>query len=400
MHALQSVVDEALRLPVSAIPYFVHRRLGELRPGCAVVSTRCDVGSFEEFAAGAQCELEVAPLVDAEHLAWGHGPGERTLRIGALTATWEGERFELLALTWARGSEDPSRCWVIGASRDACEAFIRAAVRYSPPLNDEVLVFEEGRWIRSAELYQAIQSSTFHTLVLPESHKRALEEDFTRFFASRELYAEYDVPWKRGALFVGPPGNGKTHAVKAIANTVRVPCLYVKSFKSICGTHDRGVRDVFDYARSRAPCILVLEDLDALINDENRSFFLNELDGFAANHGVFAVATTNHPERIDTAILDRPSRFDRKFHFDLPAAAERRAFVTSWNGGRRTEMKLSPSGLEAVVERTAGFSFAYLKELCLAATLRWFANRVAGEMDGLMLGEVATLRGQMSARGV
>jgi len=63
-------------------------------------------------------------------------------------------------------------------------------------------------------------------------------------------------------------------------------------------------------------------------------------------------------------------------------------------------MKLSPSGLEAVVERTAGFSFAYLKELCLAATLRWFANRVAGETDALILGEVATLRGQMSARGV
>ena len=68
---------------------------------------------------------------------------------------------------------------------------------------------------------------------------------------------------------------------------------------------------VFERARGLRPCVLVLEDLDSLVNDENRSFFLNQIDGFEQNHGLMILATTNHPDRIDSAIIDRPSRFDR-----------------------------------------------------------------------------------------
>ena len=70
--------------------------------------------------------------------------------------------------------------------------------------------------------------------------------------------------------------------------------------------------DVFDKAREMAPCLLVLEDLDSLINDRNRSFFLNQLDGIEGNDGLLVLTTTNHPERLDPALSDRPSRFDRK----------------------------------------------------------------------------------------
>ena len=155
--------------------------------------------------------------------------------------------------------------------------------------------------------------------------KEEIREDLTRFFAMRETYELHAVPWKRGVLFVGPPGNGKTHAVKALINAIGKPCLYVKSFQAEHMTEHDCIRQAFKRARKSAPCILVLEDLDSLINANNRSFFLNELDGFAANTGVVALATTNHPERLDASILDRPSRFDRKYHFDLPGPAERLA---------------------------------------------------------------------------
>jgi SpoVK/Ycf46/Vps4 family AAA+-type ATPase len=69
-----------------------------------------------------------------------------------------------------------------------------------------------------------------------------------------------------------------------------------------------------------------MEDIDSMVTDKIRSLFLNELDGFATNVGVVVLATTNHPERLDPAILDRPSRFDRKYYFELPAEAERRAY--------------------------------------------------------------------------
>lgn len=70
--------------------------------------------------------------------------------------------------------------------------------------------------------------------------------------------------------------------------------------------------EVFWKARAEAPCVLILEDLDSLINDKNRSFFLNQLDGLENNDGLLVIGTTNHFERLDPAITKRPSRFDRK----------------------------------------------------------------------------------------
>ena len=69
---------------------------------------------------------------------------------------------------------------------------------------------------------------------------------------------------------------------------------------------------VFEKARQMAPCVLILEDLDSLINDSNRSFFLNQLDGLQSNDGLLLIGTTNHFDRLDPALNSRPSRFDRK----------------------------------------------------------------------------------------
>jgi ATP-dependent 26S proteasome regulatory subunit len=140
----------------------------------------------------------------------------------------------------------------------------------------------------------------------------------------------------------------------------------------------------------------VLEDLDSLINANNRSFFLNELDGFAANTGVVALATTNHPERLDASILDRPSRFDRKYHFDLPGPAERLAYVRLWAASLREALRPSEAGLDAVVRQTEGFSFAYLKELFLSAMMRWIAAPGDAAMDAILLEQCESLRHQMA----
>jgi transitional endoplasmic reticulum ATPase len=72
------------------------------------------------------------------------------------------------------------------------------------------------------------------------------------------------------------------------------------------------MEDVFDKARQLAPCVLVLEDLDSLINDNNRSFFLNQLDGLQSNDGLLIIGTTNHLNQLDPGLSSRPSRFDRK----------------------------------------------------------------------------------------
>src|SRR5688572_10103917 len=92
----------------------------------------------------------------------------------------------------------------------------------------------------------------------------------------------------------------------------------------------RNISEVFKRARMTTPSIVVLEDLDSMSDNKNRSFFLNELDVFQANTGVVVLATTNHPQKLDTSIIDRPSRFDRKYYFQLPAESERLAYIAKW----------------------------------------------------------------------
>jgi len=109
------------------------------------------------------------------------------------------------------------------------------------------------------------------------------------------------------------------------------------------------------------------------------------------------LATTNHPERLDPAILDRPSRFDRKYPFDLPELEERKAFITMWNDSLKPKLRLSEEGTAKMSELTEGFSFAYLKELFLSSKMRWIAKAQQGTMEEVMMEQVNKLREQMGS---
>jgi len=184
--------------------------------------------------------------------------------------------------------------------------------------------------------------------------------------------------------------------VKALVNQLEKPCLYVKGFKSEYETDQENIRQVFQRARLTIPCLLILEDLDSMIDDKSRAFFLNELDGFETNTGVVVLATTNHPDRLDPAILDRPSRFDRKYFFDLPGDAERTAYIAAWNKKLQPELRISETVAMAVVNQTGGFSFAYLKELFLSSMMDWIKSN-GDAMDAVILRQVNQLSEQMKA---
>jgi SpoVK/Ycf46/Vps4 family AAA+-type ATPase len=207
------------------------------------------------------------------------------------------------------------------------------------------------------------------------------------------------LPAERGILFVGPPGNGKTHCLRASIRLLDVPCLYVQSIAAKYETEDSTIRQVFGHARELTPCCLVFEDLDAMITPKNRSFFLNQLDGFEQNDGILTIATTNHPERLDPAIVDRPSRFDRKYHFGLPAGAERHAYVTMWqrrlDASMRQGEKEESEVTDRLVEETDGFSFAYVKELFVSSMVRWMAGPRDRSIAPILFEQLATLRQQM-----
>ena len=176
-------------------------------------------------------------------------------------------------------------------------------------------------------------------------------------------------------IFHGPPGNGKTVSIKATMNMLwkreeSIPALYVKTLANFYGP-EFAIEEIFRLARTVAPCYLVFEDLDSVVTDEVRSFFLNAVDGIQKNDGIFMVGSTNHLERLDPGISKRPSRFDRKFRFDNPDTEERTAYMKFWQkklaGQDDVDMpdKLCP----AIAKITKGFSFAYLQEAMIAALL-------------------------------
>lgn len=392
------LIAEALECPTNAIAYQVGRQLAGLMPGRAVLETNECMFDLDAYAAEGHCLVEPLPYAHDEFVVSWDGD-EHTLetapRNAWLGVTWGGETLQVLQLTWAEGWSHATYSWLIADRRELAEAFFEAVCDWNSEVRDEVLVFEEGYWGKSPELFRAIKSATFENLVLPGTLKHELQSDLARFFGARELYAEYGVPWKRGLLLAGPPGNGKTHAVKALINALGRPCLYVKSFKAEHSTDQRSIHDVFERARQSAPCLLVLEDLDSLITDDNRSFFLNELDGFAENVGIVTLATTNHPDRLDPAIVERPSRFDRTYRFGLPAEAERLDYIDLWNGTLRPALRLSDGAIAELARATQGFSFAYLKELFLGATMAWVNQATPAAMDAVIFAQADLLRAQM-----
>ncbi|KAL9119777.1 MAG: hypothetical protein Q9187_003672 [Circinaria calcarea] len=155
-----------------------------------------------------------------------------------------------------------------------------------------------------------------------------------------------------------------------------ISSLYVKSFKN-CSGEQVAIKDIFTKARAMAPCLLVLEDLDSLVTDKLRSYFLNEVDGLQSNDGILILGSTNHLEKLDPAIVKRPSRFDRKYPFQPPVLAERLQYCNYWMKKLEDvhEIRYSTSDHAPIAEMTDGFTFAYLKEAFVATLFYLFANQ-------------------------
>jgi hypothetical protein len=398
---LRDFISNALCYTSDSMSYEVTRKLTDMFPERAVIDTETDLFDLLAYERGGQCYTVNSITMFNKYIVDWIAKGkalEYAPENAWLNVLWREQMIDVLILTWLEEGYKESHYWIIADSKETAERFLQAVCEWTSEVHGEILVFDGGYWSKNDELFHSIKAANFENMILPAALKQEIQDDFARFFAAREIYKKYEIPWKRGVLFIGPPGNGKTHAVKALINRLNKPCLYVKSFKSCYGNEHDIIRKVFVRARKTTPCLVVLEDLDALIDKHNRSFFLNEMDGFAANTGVVVLATTNYPEKLDSAILDRPSRFDRKYYFRLPAAAERLAYIEMWNGTLETDLRLSENAIPQVVEQTEGFSFAYMKELFLSAMMEWIVTPKAGKMDKVMLARAEVLRSQMKAK--
>ncbi len=207
-------------------------------------------------------------------------------------------------------------------------------------------------------------------------------EEIVEFLKNPQRYTELGAKIPKGALLVGPPGTGKTLLAKAVAGEADVPFLSVSGsdfVEMFVGVGAARVRDLFKQAKEKAPCIVFIDEIDAVgrargrnpnmgSNDERENTLnqmLTAMDGFQSNNGVICLAATNRADMLDKALL-RPGRFDRQIYVDLPELSDR---VEIFNVHLRNIKCNSKLDVEQLARQTQGFSGADIANVCNEAAL-------------------------------
>jgi hypothetical protein len=377
--------------------YVLLREVRRNRPGCATLEfTISDIFRTPRFL---QEETGgCRSLLAGDHRAfadWNGGTSRPAMAWWEVE--WEGEPLELVL--FPLGGRFGNVVAVADRAAHA-EGFVRALSEYVRRPSGRCRVYSGG-WKPAPELDVELGRVTWEDVVLEPEVMAGIREAVEGFAGNRAAFEALRFPWRRGILLVGPPGTGKTMVCKAAGAALpELPFLYVRDMRDSMMRPD-ALGEVFRSARRLAPCILVFEDLDGLFGPERRSLFLNELDGFQNNEGVLVLASSNHPERVDTALLHRPSRFDRVFRLGLPELAERREYCERQLD--RLSDRLSPDlDREELVrqfaEQTAGFTPAFLKEALLSAVLDRVQRgevRLDRSFTGAVLEQVELLKRQI-----
>lgn len=234
---------------------------------------------------------------------------------------------------------------------------------------------------KEAKIYadQEIKT-TFADVAGQDEAKEALTE-IVDFLHKPEKYTRLGAVLPKGALLVGPPGTGKTLIARAVAGEAKVPFFAMSGSEFVqmfVGMGAAKVRDLFKQANEKAPCIIFIDEIDAIGgkrrdnayggNDEREQTLnqlLTEMDGFDATKGVVILAATNRPESLDPALL-RPGRFDRRIQMELPDLHARKAILKV----HLKKIKHEDVNLDIVSRATAGASGAELANIVNEAALR------------------------------
>ena len=243
--------------------------------------------------------------------------------------------------------------------------------------NSQAMSFGRSR----ARLFPGDKPSvTFDDVAGVDEAKQELAE-VVEFLKSREKFQDLGARIPKGVLLVGPPGTGKTLLARAVAGEAAVPFFSISGSEFVemfVGVGASRVRDLFDQAKRNTPCIIFIDEIDAVgrqrgaglggSHDEREQTLnqiLTEMDGFDTNTSVIILAATNRPDILDPALL-RPGRFDRRVMLDRPDIVGRMAILKVHVKGKPLQDSLD---LEVLAKQTAGFSGADLANLVNEAAI-------------------------------
>jgi cell division protease FtsH len=243
--------------------------------------------------------------------------------------------------------------------------------------NSQAMSFGRSR----ARLFPANRTTvTFNDVAGVEEAKQDMQE-VVDFLKSREKFQSLGARIPKGVLLVGPPGTGKTLLARAVAGEADVPFFSISGSEFVemfVGVGASRVRDLFDQAKRNTPCILFIDEIDAVgrqrgaglggSHDEREQTLnqiLVEMDGFDTNTSVIVIAATNRPDILDPALL-RPGRFDRRVVLDQPDITGRLAILKVHTNGKPLDKDVN---LETLAKGTVGFSGADIANLVNEAAI-------------------------------
>lgn len=231
-----------------------------------------------------------------------------------------------------------------------------------------------------AKIYADSDVKTTFADVAGQNEAKETLNEIVDFLHNPTKYTNIGASLPKGALLVGPPGTGKTLIARAVAGEAKVPFFAISGSEFVqmfVGMGAAKVRDLFKQATEKAPCIIFIDEIDAIGKRRDNSFggndereqtlnqLLTEMDGFDGRKGVVILAATNRPESLDKALL-RPGRFDRRIQMELPDLEGRKAIL----GVHLKKVKHGDIDMDLVARATAGSSGAELANIVNEAALR------------------------------
>jgi len=231
-----------------------------------------------------------------------------------------------------------------------------------------------------AKIYADSDIKTTFADVAGQNEAKEMLSEIVNFLHNPKKYTDIGASLPKGALLVGPPGTGKTLIARAVAGEAKVPFFAISGSEFVqmfVGMGAAKVRDLFKQANEKAPCIIFIDEIDAIGkkrdsayggNDEREQTLnqlLTEMDGFDGRKGVVILAATNRPEMLDKALL-RPGRFDRRIQMELPDLEGRKSILQV----HLKKVKHETIDLDIVARTTAGSSGAELANIVNEAALR------------------------------
>lgn len=212
--------------------------------------------------------------------------------------------------------------------------------------------------------FQRLNCKTEGLISFPETNSEKVVAEIQNFWSKESLFKSHDLTYKRGIILWGPPGSGKSSTVQLILKDVierggvaikfSIPNLFIECVR------------ILKKIQPDTPVVVLMEDIDAIIEEWGEPEVLNILDGVEVVEKVVYLATTNYPEHLGERIINRPSRFDRRFKMPHPGEKSRRIYLEHLFNKEAVSVSVD---LDKWVSDTEGMSISHLKELFIAVCI-------------------------------